>query len=210
MVPLAAHECNPGMAAVSALLLAPAAFATTVGIAFDNVGISAGPGANMTLPGGKLSVAQGFGSGYALSGNFVGAGGKNDATFYGARVEFSKALPLWGGKIVPGLAMGFNSLNVGPVNAEAAYGGFRVAYRYPVTRWFHLEANGGFGRDFATSVTDISTIGGLTYNAGAQADFHVGPGWLDAGYQYRHLPLSTAYDLHLDTAQFTIGYHLMF
>jgi len=93
---------------------------------------------------------------------------------------------------------------------EAAYAGFDVSYRYPITSAFSLEANGGFGRDFATSVTDLSTIGGLTYNAGALADFRVGPGILNAGYEYRHLPLSTAYDLHLNTGQFTIGYGIVF
>lgn len=198
------------LSAAALLSLPMAAFASTVGIAYDNVGINAGPGLGMTLPGGKLTASTGLGAGYALSGDFVGAGGKNNATFYGARVNFTKDLPVLGGTLAPGLDAGFNSLNVGAANAEAAYAGFDVSYRYPVTRAFSLYANGGFGRDFATSVTGLSTIGGLTYSAGAGADFHVGPGMLMAGYEYRHLPLSSAYNLHLNTGQFTIGYAMQF
>jgi hypothetical protein len=91
--------------------------AATVGIGYDNVGISAGHGLNMTLPGGYLKARQDFGP-WVASARFEGAGG------------------------------------------------------------------------------------GM--------DFRVGPGTLNAGYQYRHLPLSTAHDLHLNTGQFTVGYGMSF
>ncbi len=201
------------LAVLSALALLPAAaFAhTTVGIAYDNVGINAGPGLHMTLPGGKLTAKQDLGDGYALSGDFVGAGGENHASFYGARVNLAKDLPVLGGTLAPGLDAGFNRLNVGPAqHLEAAYAGFDVSYDYPLSRNFALYANGGFGRNFATSVTGFSTIGGLTYNGGAGADFHVGPGMLTAGYEYRHLPLSSSAGLHLNTGQFTVGYAVRF
>lgn len=190
--------------------LSPFAMAGSLGIGFDNVGIDAGHGLNMTLPGGRILVSQRLGSGYAVSGSFEGAGGKNNATFYGARVGISKALSFDGGTFTPGLNMGWQRLNAGSDNLQAAYGGVNVTYRYPLTRAIDLKADVGFGRDFCTSVTGIQTIGGLTYNAGAQADFHMGPGWLDAGYAYRHLPLSTSNDLHLITGQFTVGYRIHF
>lgn len=198
------------IAAVPALLLAPAAFATTVGLAYDNVGIDAGPGMSLTLPGGKLSVDQPLGAGYGISGNIVGAGGENQATFYGANAKAYKAIPFDGGQFRPGLDLGYNRLSSDGYHVAAAYAGIDVSYRYPLNRDVAIEANGGFGRDFATSVTGLSTIGGLTYNAGAQADFRVGPGLMAAGYGYRHLPLSTAYGLHLNTGQFTIDYRLRF
>jgi len=90
------------LAALSTLLLAPTAFGATAGLAFDNVGISAGHGLDMTLPGGKLTASTAFGDGLVLSGNFIGAGGKNDATFYGARVNFAKQIPVLGGTLATG------------------------------------------------------------------------------------------------------------
>ncbi|WP_215843287.1 hypothetical protein HHS34_005645 [Acidithiobacillus montserratensis] len=196
--------------ALATVAVVGAANAATVGIGYDNVGISAGPGLNMTLPGGYLTARQGLGDDFSVFGKFAGAGGKNDATFYGLRGGIGKAIPFDGGVFTPSLDMGWQRLNVGPASLRAAYAGVNVQYRYPLNREISLEANGGFGRDFSTSVTGLSTIGGLAYNAGASADFRVGPGFLNAGYSYRHLPLSGANDLHLNTGQFLIGYQMAF
>lgn len=198
------------LAAVSAILLAPAAFATTVGLAYDNVRIDVGQGIDFTSPGGKLSIDQSLGAGYGISGDFVGASGGNDATFYGVRAKAYKAIPFDGGQFRPGLDLGYNRLSGDGSHAAAMYAGVDVFYRYPLNRNIALQVNAGFGRDFDTSVTDLNTIGGLTYTGGGGMDFRVGPGVLSAGYQYRHLPLSTAYDLHLNTGQFTIGYGMSF
>ncbi|MGE0047770.1 MAG: hypothetical protein AB7T01_02390 [Acidithiobacillus sp.] len=199
------------LSAVSLAFAAPAAFASTVvGIGFDNVGIDAGQGNSMTLPGGKLSVSQSLGDHYLVSGNFVGAGGKNDATFYGMKIGAYKSIPFDGGKFLPGLEVGYNRLNIADAHVSAMYAGADVAYRYPLNRDVMVQVDGGVGRDFLTSVTGRPTIGGLAYNAGAQAGFRVGPGLFDVGYQYRHLPLSSGADLHLNTGEVSIGYRVRF
>lgn len=196
--------------ALTGLLFAGSACAATVGVGFDNVGISAGPGLNMSLPGGFLRAHQDFGR-MVISGQFEGAGGENHADFFGGHVGVGYRFALDGlGHITPSLRMGYDALNVPGGSLDAAFAGFHARYTYAITRKVGLYADGGFGRDFATHVTGLSTIGGLTYGGGGGVDFRVGPGTLNAGYQYQHLPLSTAYDLHLDTGQFTIGYHLMF
>ncbi len=199
------------LAAALASFTAVSASATTLGVGFNNVGISAGRGLNMTLPGGYLSAYQNLGAGYGMSARFTGAGGKNDASFYAGHVGVGKAYSLDGiGTLTPSLQVGYQSLNVGSDNLSAAYAGFHVRYMYPVTHDVHLYADGGFGRDFATSVTGLQTIGGLEYSGGAGAWFNTGYGALQAGYQYRHLPLSTASELHLNTGQFVIGYFVHF
>lgn len=193
--------------ALTAALGTSVAFATTVGIAYDNVGINLG-GPGITLPGGKLSVSQSLGMGMTASGSFVGAGGRFDSTFYGLNAALAKDYPVLGGKLMPSVNLGFNRLNTGPMSAEAAYAGVGLGYAYPLTKEVSLGVDGGFGRDFATSVTDAQTFGGLAYNAGAEAAFKLGPGCVDAGYQYRHLPLDGS--VGLNTNEFTIGYAMMF
>ncbi|MBU2763353.1 MULTISPECIES: outer membrane beta-barrel protein [Acidithiobacillaceae] len=184
--------------------------AATVGAGFDNVGISAGPGLNMTLPGGYLKARQDFGP-WVASARFEGAGGENRSDFFGGHAGIGYRFALAGlGYITPSLRMGYDTLNVPGGNLDAAFAGVHVRYAYAITPVVGLYADGGFGRDFATHVTGLSTIGGLTYEAGGGMDFHVGPGVLDAGYQYQHLPLSSANDLHLNTGQFTIGYGIHF
>ncbi len=198
--------------AVLASFVAVSASATTIGVGFSNVGISAGRGIDMTLPGGYLSARQNLGAGYGMSAHFTGAGGKYDSSFYSGHVGVGKAYSLDGlGTLTPALQVGYQSLNVGPDdNLSAAYAGFHVRYMYAVTKDVHLYADGGFGRDFATSVTGLQTFGGLEYSGGGGALFNTGYGWVKAGYQYRHLPLSTASDLHLNTGQFVIGYAVQF
>ncbi|WP_312283679.1 hypothetical protein [Candidatus Igneacidithiobacillus taiwanensis] len=190
---------------------AVSANATTLVVGFNNVGISAGPGISMTLPGGYLSGYQALGAGYGISARFTGAGGKNDATFYAGHLGVGKSFSLNGlGRVTPSLRVGFQSLNVGMANLSAGYAGIHVRYVYPVTNAVHLYVAGGFGRDFATSVSGMKTIGGLEYSGGGGVWFNTGYGALQAGYQYRHLPLSTSSDLHLNTGQVVIGYAVRF
>ena len=184
--------------------------AATVDIGYDNVGISAGPGLNMTLPGGYLKARQDFGP-WVASARFEGAGGENRSDFFGGHAGIGYRLSLDGlGHVTPSLRMGYDALNVPGGSLDAAFAGVHVRYAYAITPAVGLYADGGFGRDFATHVTGLSTIGGLTYEGGGGMDFRVGPGTLNAGYQYRHLPLSSVDDLHLNTGQFTIGYGLSF
>lgn len=200
------------VAAVASFLAAGAAFASTVGLGFTNVGIHAGEGLNMSLPGGFVTAKQGLGSGYQLSGHFLGAGGENSATFYLGNVGFGKVISLGQGlgTVTPSVNMGFQSLNSLGENLSAATAFARIRYDYHINHAVGLYAQGGFGRDFATSVTGISTIGGLMYNAGVGADFGVGPGLFKVGYEYSHLPLSGAAGLHLSTDQYHIGYSISF
>lgn len=234
-------------AALAAFGVAGFADATTVGVGFDNVGINAGAGAHMTLPGGYLQARQSFGH-LVLSGKFVGAGGENHSDYFGGNANVGYRLSLDGlGHVTPGVEMGYHALNTPGTRYSAAFAGFHLRYSYGVTRDVRLVVNGGFGRDFATSVSfpttsastiptsggtstpleglspvgemggtsgqsasGIPTIGGLEYSAGIAAQFKVGPGLLNAGYEYRHLPLSTANDLHINTGQFTVGYAMRF
>ncbi len=184
--------------------------AATVSVGYDNVGINAGPGLNMTLPGGCVRAHQDFGP-WVVMGQFEGASGENHADFFGGHAGVGYRLPLDGlGTITPSLRMGYDALNIPGGSLDAAFAGVHVNYTYAIIKAVHLYADGGFGRDFATHVTGLSTIGGLTYEGGGGMNFVVGPGALDVGYQYHHLPLSTAHDLHLDTGQFTIGYGMSF
>ncbi len=188
------------------------ACATTVGVGFTNVGIHAGDGLNMSVPGGSLTAKQSLGYGYQVNGHFLGAGGENQADFFLGSVGAGKVIHLGNGlgTVMPSLNMGFQSLNIVGGNLSAATAFARVKYDYAINRNFNLYAQGGFGRDFATSVTGISTIGGLMYNAGAGANFRVGPGMFNVGYEYSHLPLSGAAGLHLSTDQYNIGYSMTF
>jgi hypothetical protein len=189
-----------------------AACATTAGIGFTNIGIHAGDGLNMSLPGGSLTATQSLGSGYQVNGHFLGAGGENQADFFLGNVGVGKVIHLGEGlgTVTPSLNMGFQSLNVQGSNLSAATAFARVKYDYAINHNVKLYAQGGFGRDFATSVTNLSTIGGLMYNAGVGANFLVGPGTFNVGYEYSHLPLSGASGLHLSTDQYQIGYSIMF
>lgn len=200
-------------ATVAALVLSgisSAACAATVGVGFNEVGIHAGNGLNMSLPGGYLTAMQHFGH-FSVSGQFTGAGGKNDATFYAGHVQVGKSLNLDGlGTITPALRMGFQSFNVMGGNLSAATAMVHIGYRYAITPDVGLYAGGGFGRDFETSVADLSTIGGLMYTADVGADFKIGPGTFNVGGQYAHLPLSSAAGLHLNTDQLHIGYQMRF
>lgn len=188
------------------------ACATTIGIGFTNIGIHAGDGLNMSLPGGSLTAKKSLGGGYQVNGHFLGAGGENQADFFLGNVGVGKVIPLGAGlgTVTPSLNMGFQSLNVQGGNLSAATAFARVKYDYAINHNVNLYAQGGFGRDFATSVTGISTIGGLMYNAGAGANFRVGPGMFNVGYEYSQLPLSGAAGLHLSTDQYQIGYSMMF
>ncbi|MGK9450249.1 hypothetical protein ACSSZE_03150 [Acidithiobacillus caldus] len=196
--------------ALTGLLFAGSACAATVGVGYDNVEINTGPGLNMSLPGGFLRAHQDFGR-MVVSGQFEGAGGENHADFFGGHIGVGYGFALDGlGHITPSLRMGYDALNVPGGSLDAAFAGFHVRYTYTITPAVGLYADGGFGRDFATHVTGLSTIGGLTYGGGGGMDFHIGPGVLDASYQYRHLPLSAANDLNLNTGQFTVGYGMSF
>lgn len=199
-------------AALAVMLVSGAACASTVGVGFDNVGIHAGDGLNMSLPGGYVTAKQSLGSGYAVSGKFVGAGGKNDATFYAGHAQVGKTLNLGGGlgTITPALRMGYQSFNIMGGNLSAATAGVHVGYLFPVNRDIALYAGGGFGRDFETSITGRPAVGGLMYSADAGADFKIGPGVASAGYKYEHLPMSDAAGLNLNTDQFTVGYSMRF
>lgn len=199
-------------AALAALAVSGAACASTVGVGFTNVGIHAGDGLNMSLPGGYITAEQSLGDGYAVSGKFTGAGGKNDATFYAGHAQIGKTLNIGGGMgtITPALRMGFQSFNTMGLNLQAATAMVHVGYLFPVNRHIALYAGGGFGRDFETSVTSLQTIGGLMYTADAGADFKIGPGIARAGFQYQHLPLSHAAGLHLNTDEFSVGYRVVF
>lgn len=188
------------------------ACATTIGIGYTNLGIHAGDGLNMSLPGGSITASQSFGNGYQVTGHFLGAGGENQSDFFLGTAGIGKVIPLGSGlgTITPSVNMGFQSLNVPGANLSAATAFARVKYDYAINPNVGLYAQGGFGRDFATSVTNLSTIGGLMYNAGAGANFRVGPGMFNVGYEYSHLPLSGSAGLQLSTDQYNIGYSVMF
>ncbi|EGQ62125.1 hypothetical protein GGI1_11008, partial [Acidithiobacillus sp. GGI-221] len=78
-------------------------------------------------------------------------------------------------------------------------------------RHVSLDGNAAMGRDFATHVTGLHTVGGLFYQAGADVNFSgVGPGLFTVGYEYRHLPISISNGIHLDTSGFQARYSITF
>ena len=187
---------------------------TTVGIGYDNVGIHLGSGISGSVPAGKLTIGHTFGTtNYGVGFDLVDGVG-NGLTYQHMQVTGEKLLPFDGGVIAPKILVGGSRVGITGGNTyhvSTAYAGFGASYGYPVGRYVSFTANAAMGRDFATHVTGLHTVGGLFYQAGAAVDFGgVGPGMFTVGYEYRHLPISISNDIHLDTSGFQARYSITF
>ncbi len=141
-------------------------------------------------------------------------GAGNGLTYQHMQVTGEKLLPFDGGVIAPKILLGGSRVGIAGGNSyhvSNAYAGFGASYGYPVGRYVSLTANAAMGRDFATHVTGLHTVGGLFYQAGAAVDFGgIGPGMFTVGYEYRHLPISVSNGIHFDTSGFQVGYNITF
>lgn len=187
---------------------------TTVGIGYDNVGIHLGNGISASVPAGKLTIGHTFGtSNYGIGFDLVDGAG-NGLTYQHLQVTGEKLLPFDGGVIAPKILIGGSRVGVAggkSYHVSTAYAGFGASYGYSVGRYVSLTANAAMGRDFATHVTGLHTVGGLFYQAGADLNFSgVGPGLFTMGYEYRHLPISVSNDIHLDASGFRAQYSITF
>ena len=187
---------------------------TTVGIGYDNVGIHLGNGIRASVPAGKLTIGHTFGAtNYGVGFDLVDGAG-NGLTYQHMQVTGEKLLPFDGGVIAPKILIGGSRVGIAGGNSyhvSTAYAGFGASYGYSVGRYVSLTANAAMGRDFATHVTGLHTVGGLFYQAGADLNFSgVGPGLFTMGYEYRHLPISVSNDIHLDASGFRAQYSITF
>ena len=187
---------------------------TSIGIGYDNVGIHLGNGISASVPAGKLTIGHTFGTTtYGVGFDLVDGAG-NGLTYQHLQVSADKLLPFDGGNISPEVMIGGSRVGVAGGNVyhvSTAYAGFGASYGYPVGRYVSLSANAALGRDFATHVTGLHTVGGLFYQAGADVNFSgVGPGLFTVGYEYRHLPISVSNGIHLDTSGFQARYSITF
>ncbi|MBU2770113.1 hypothetical protein [Acidithiobacillus caldus] len=173
----------------------------TLGVGYDNVGVNAG-GIHSTLPAAKISGLTTYPDGYAW-GFGLALGSGNGLTYQHLAATVEKALPFDGGTITPEITAGVTRVGIGyGQHLRAAYAGFGAGYAYPLGRDVLVGVSGGVGRDFATSVPGIPTVGGLYYQASADVAFRgIGPGSLEIGYQYRHLPLTTSHGINLNTGE---------
>jgi len=186
------------LAVLIAVGAAPAAaFANSVSIGYDNVGVSAG-GINATAPAGMLAGTLDFGSYAAKAKATIGSGNGLNYQNYGISAE--KRIGFAGGEFTPRLLLGYTHLGAFGGNISAAYAGFGAGYQYPLNQFVTVGASAAAGRDFATHVTGLNTVGSLFYQAKGYAKFSgIGPGALKIGYEYRHLPISMSHNLHLNT-----------
>ena len=188
---------------------------TSIGIGYDNVGIHLGHGVSASVPAGKLTIGHTFGTTtYGVGFDMVDGGG-GGLTYQHLQVSADKLLPFDGGNISPEVMIGGSRVGIAAggnvYHGSTAYAGFGVSYSYPIGRHVSLAANAAMGRDFATHVTGLHTVGGLFYQAGADVNFSgVGPGLFTVGYEYRHLPISVSNGIHLDTSGFQARYGITF
>ena len=187
---------------------------TTVGVGYDNVDIHLGNGISASVPAGKLTIGHTFGAtNYGVGFDLVDGAG-NGLTYQHMQVTGEKLLPFDGGVIAPKILIGGSRVGVAGGNVyhvSTAYAGFGASYGYPVGRYVSLSANAALGRDFATHVTGLHTVGGLFYQAGADVNFSgVGPGLFTVGYEYHDLPISVSNGIHLDTSGFQARYSIAF
>ncbi len=201
------------LSALVALALPAAALAgtTSIGLGYDNVGIHLGDGINASVPAGKLTIGHVFGAtSYGVGFGLVDGAG-NGLTYQHLQVSADKRLQFDGGVIAPDVMVGGSRVGIGYRHVSTAYAGFGATYAYPIGRYVSLDGNAAMGRDFATHVTGLHTVGGLFYQAGTDVDFSgVGPGLFSVGYEYRHLPISVSHGLHLDTSGFQAQYCISF
>ena len=187
---------------------------TTVGVGYDNVGIHLGNGVSASVPAGKLTIGHTFGTTHYGVGFDLVDGAGNGLTYQHLQVTGEKLLTFDGGVIAPKILIGGSRVGIAGGNVyhvSTAYAGFGASYGYPVGRYVSLSANAALGRDFATHVTGLHTVGGLFYQAGADVNFSgVGPGLFTVGYEYRHLPISVPNCIHLDTSGFQARYSIAF
>ena len=187
---------------------------TTVGVGYDNVDIHLGNGISASVPAGKLTIGHTFGAtNYGVGFDLVDGAG-NGLTYQHMQVTGEKLLPFDGGVIAPKILIGGSRVGVAGGNVyhvSTAYAGFGASYGYPVGRYVSLSANAALGRDFATHVTGLHTVGGLFYQAGADVNFSgVGPGLFTVCYEYHDLPISVSNGIHLDTSGFQARYSITF
>ena len=209
---------NVLISVIAAMTLGASALAlagtTVIGIGYDNVGIHLGNGVSASVPAGKLTIGHTFGTTHYGVGFDLVDGAGNGLTYQHMQVTGEKLLPFDGGVIAPKILIGGSRVGIAGGNVyhvSTAYAGFGASYGYPVGRYVSLTANAALGRDFATHVTGLHTVGGLFYQAGAEVDFSgVGPGLFTVGYEYRHLPISASNGIHLDTSEFQARYSIAF
>ena len=187
---------------------------TSIGIGYDNVGIHLDNGISASVPSGKLTVGHTFGTTtYGVGFDMVDGAG-NGLTYQHLQVSADKLLPFDGGKLSPEVMIGGSRVGVAGGNVyhvSTAYAGFGASYSYPIGRYISLDGGAAMGRDFATHVTGLHTVGGLFYQAGAGVDFSgVGPGLFSVGYEYRHLPISVFHSIHMNTSGFQARYSITF
>ncbi|MCR2831006.1 hypothetical protein NR402_12045 [Acidithiobacillus ferrooxidans] len=203
------------VAAVVSTMALPSALAgtTIIGIGYDDVGIHLGNGVNASVPAGELTVGHRFRDNYGVGFGLVDGVG-NGLTYQHLQVSADKLLPFDGGTITPEVMIGGSRVGIAGGNVyhvSTAYAGFGASYRYPIGRYVSLDGSAAFGRDFATHVTGLSTVGGLFYQAGAAVDFSgVGPGLVSVDYEYRHLPISVSHGIHLHTSTIQAQYSIAF
>ncbi|MHB1633399.1 MAG: hypothetical protein ACYCQL_14465 [Acidithiobacillus sp.] len=201
------------VAALVSTMALPSALAgtTAIGIGYNNVGIHLGNGVNASVPAGKLTVGHVFGAtGYGVNFDLVDGAG-NGLTYQHLQFTASKSLPFDGGIIAPKILIGGSRVGIGYSHVSTAYAGFGATYAYPIGRYVSLNGNTAMGRDFATHVTGLHTVGGLFCQAGADVDFSgMGPGLFSVGYEYRHLPISVSHGMRLDTSGFQAQYRIAF
>jgi hypothetical protein len=186
---------------------------TNIGVGYDNVAVNLGNGVSSSVPTGKLAVEHVFSGNYGVNFGLTGGSG-NGLTYWNIQTGADKRLPFDGGVLSPRIMIGATRVGIEGGNAyhvSTAYAGFGASYSYPIGRYVALDGNAAMGRDFATHVTGLNTVGGLFYQAGADAVFRgVGPGLFKVGYEYRHLPISVANDIHINTSGFQAQYSIAF
>ncbi|MBU2862012.1 hypothetical protein HF290_16990 [Acidithiobacillus ferrooxidans] len=194
------------VAVLSALVVPVFAVASTsVGIGFHNTTID-----GQSLPAATLNMGAVVGKDYLVDGDLVDGAG-NHMNYFRGRASVGKLYSFLGGVMTPELLAGYERLGYGAGHLSAAYAGAGVTYTYQMGD-LGLAVGGSVGRDFDTSASvDPATVGGLFYEGEAAVDFSgFGPGVLDISYRYRHLPISVADNLHLNTSSVGIGYHVAF